>query len=192
MRTIASSLLCMLLAACMTSSIQGNRTSSAKEDLQPLQSLLLFVASPSPDNAKEVEELFADQLRGVGVAIQLGTTHLPYDAPVDEVFAKADSLRTDGTLIVAVEQAGYVNHRIEPMPELGPVWARGGTAKSPQGKYSARLFDTRVKGKHTKVWQAKVDSSGGGLTSPHQLSSSAARQIVSELRSDGMIAAAEN
>jgi hypothetical protein len=87
------------------------------------------------------------------------------------------------------------------MPGFGPngeVYRRDSTSAI-VGQYSARLYDMRSKGKHPRVWQAKANARAGadggrlGLwkSNANDITAEAARQIVSELKGDDMIAGAE-
>lgn len=198
MRQVACLLFCLLLTACVKSSIDAERTKAADAGLKPMTSLFVFVESTMADSSKEVETVVAKELTDAGVTVQLGTAQLAHDAATNEIFAKADALGVDGALIVALESTGVEVDR-NPMPAyVGPVpvFTPKKGSSSLVGQYSARLFDMRVKGKHAKVWQAKVSSraSNGSLiefSTINDVTHHAARGIVSELAGDNMIARAE-
>jgi hypothetical protein len=106
----------------------------------------------------------------------------------------------DGTLVVAVQSVGVEVDR-NPMPMFGPngqVYRRDSTSAL-VGQYSARLYDMRSKGRHPRVWQAKANArtgAGGGWlnfwsSNANDMTADAARHIVSELKSDDMIARAD-
>lgn len=194
MRKITGLLLCLLLTACIKSSVDSKRMTAADADLKPLRSLLVFVESTTADSAQEVEAVVAKELNDAGVTVQLSSAHIAYDATINEVFAKADTLGVDGALIVAVESTGVETNR-NPMPAyVGPVAVyRPESTSALVGQYSARLFDVRVKGKHTKVWQAKANSRAGtgtilSFATANDITHDAARQIVRELAHDDLIA----
>jgi hypothetical protein len=200
MRTLIGLFSCLAVTACIHSDVDGKRTARAGEDLQPMRSLLVFVESVSANSSKEVEAVVVKELHDSGVAVQAGSAHIAYDAPINELFDKAETLGVDGTLVIAVESTGVEVNR-DPMPSFGPngqVYRRDSTS-SIVGQYSARLYDMRSKGKHPRVWQAKANArTGGGLdrlgfrkTNANDITAEAARQIVSELKSDDMIARAE-
>jgi len=192
MRTLIGLLLCVALTACVKSDVDAKRTVAADASIKPMQSLLVFVESVSADSAREVEVTVVKELRDSGVAVQLGSTHIAFDAPINQVFDKAEALAVDGTLVVAVESTGVEEDR-DPMPGFGPngqIYRRDSSSKR-VGQYSARLYDMRVKGKHPRVWQAKANAEAGAFVNTNEMTAHTARQIVSELEGDDLIARAE-
>jgi hypothetical protein len=192
MRQLAGLFLCFGLAACANSNVEAKRTAAANADIKPMQSLLVFVESVSADSATEVEAVVVKALRDNGVAVQPGSAHIAYDAPVNQIFDKAEALAVDGTLVVAVESTGVEVDR-NPMPGYvnGVAVYRPKTSSTRVGQYSARLYDMRVKGKHPRVWQAKANSRAGAFVDTNEMTAQAARQFVSELEGDDLIARAE-
>lgn len=192
MRQLTVLLICGALAACAKTNVEAKLTAAAGADIKPMQSLLVFVESVSADSANEVEAVVAKELRNNSVAVQLGSAHVAFDAPVNQVFDKAEALKVDGTLVVAVESTGVEVDR-NPMPGYVngvPVY-RPKTTSARVGQYSARLYDMRIKGKHPRVWQAKANSRAGAFVDMNEMTAHAAREIVSELDGDDMIARAE-
>lgn len=195
-RNLLPLLLCLLLTACIKSNVDSKRMTTADADLKPLRSLLIFVESDTAASAQEVETVVAKELTDAGVTVQLGTAHIAHDASTNQVFAKADMLGVDGALIVAIESTGVETDR-NPMPVYGPGYVyRPDSTSALVGQYSARLFDTRVKGKHTKVWQAKANARAGtgsilSFATANDITHDAARQIVRELAREDLIARSE-
>lgn len=189
--------LCLALTACIHSNVDGKRTAGAGENLAPMRSLLVFVESVSADSSKEVETVIVKELHDSGITVQSGSEHVAYDAPIYQVFDKAEALSVDGALVIAVESTGTETDH-NPMPGYvnGVAVYRPKSQTSLVGQYSARLYDMRGKGKHPRVWQAKAKSrtgAGGGRlnfwsSDANDMTAHAARQIVSELKSDDMIA----
>lgn len=191
MRKIPGLLLCLLLTACISSHVESERTASAKADLQPLQSLLVFIESSTPETSRYMEEVVAKKLSDAGVAAQLGMAQLTHAAAVDEVLAKAQELDVDGALIIAVEWIDYIRSDKDQAP-IEELLGMDSRRFSPRGNYSARLYDVRVKGKRTKLWQAKLNSQGGNLTTTEQVVGDVGRQIVNDLRREDLITAPQN
>jgi hypothetical protein len=185
-------LLWLLLTACIKSNVDSKRV-MVDANAKPLQSLLVFVESATLGSAKEVEAVVAKELRTRGVVVQPGLDHLAHDATINDIFARSEALGVDGILIVALEGTGIETNR-DPVP-VGNYRPKSTSAWV--GHYSARLYDVRIKGKRTKVWQAKVNSRAGGVgtllefSTINDVTDHAAREIVDELANDDMIAGSQ-
>lgn len=190
MRRLLLVLPCLvLLTACAATNIETQRLPAANA-AQPLASILVFNARMKLANVKLVEAAMAEEFAPMGVKVEFGLAHLPFDGSPEAVFAKAAELPVEGLLIVTEEG---MNVEVTDNP---PVWVEGKDGKpgyylqqppteTYTGAYSAHLYTTRVKGKMEQLWIADIDSRSH--FGPPLVYKDVGRKVAQKLAHDGMI-----
>lgn len=179
----------LLLASCVATTIETQRLPEADKE-RPFTSLMVFAAGMKLSNAKRIEATMVQELAPMGVKVESGLAHLPYDATPDAVFAKVAELPVEGLIVISQEDYS-VEKTVYP-----PVWVEGkkgkpgyfippSTGETHTGTYAAHLYTTRVKSNIERIWLADVGSQATMGEMP--IYEEVARQVVDELKSDGMV-----
>lgn len=180
-----------LLAGCAYTKIETQRLPAANAQ-QPFNNLFVFSAGKQLGLVKEMEKALGEEFAARGVSVQMGTTHLPYDATPDAVYAKASELPVEGLLIIAeesmdVETSETAGYWVAGTKDTPGYWVPAQTTQTFKGLFSAQLYSTRVKGNFEKVWLAEIDSSASAYGGPREIFKDVGRKVVSKLAEDGMI-----
>jgi hypothetical protein len=191
MRKFLALLPLLFLAACAYTKVESQRLPAAAAQ-QPFQSLFVFGAAMYLGQVKDFEKSMGDELALMGVSAQFGTAYLPYDASPEDVFAKAGELPVEGLLIVTQESFEVIptytpGYWVPPTEKAPGYYVPPITGEENRGRFSATLYNLRIKGKSEKIWLADIESTSSSYGGKREIFRDVGVKVARKLADDGLI-----